>query len=535
MTLSRVLFGFECNSSTSNRRIQPTGSDPTPSRFGTFECTAREQFESEDLVSSPHRDVFFPRVIGLYSFVASAFLLNGTAAGQNTGPTPRSHKLRQFARHLYEPTGQAVLEVVGDSINATNTAVSMQVAYRDSLNIPINGWVVHADNGNSSVGYTNAQGSRSVDEVRSPGETFSSGVTAISPVRARDIVWQANINPGFNLSDCYILNSNLTSMRRGNPFASPARVDIRLFMFEGQTQVAGFEAAGMRALSTVSTGLYSKPSTPSGAIVWIDRTAGADPNNPGIRLRADTSTNESASGASTLIHLGGRFRANIANGVQVQFISHGGWTTADHASVARFTDAALAQFYLATDPPTHIILWLGQNQTLEESNDFAIGSYNVFKNDIAAVMDRHDEVIAAMGAPPPRWLLVSQYKTGYSAAYNLLMCNALYALAQERPGVSYLDMYQIAGGGGFDTATYLADGVHPNAGGVAYLGDLMNAEMESAACPADFDNSGFVDFVDYDAFIHSFEPGDPDADIDESGFVDIEDFSYFIDRFEAGC
>ncbi|MCC6428016.1 MAG: hypothetical protein IT435_14495 [Phycisphaerales bacterium] len=53
--------------------------------------------------------------------------------------------------------------------------------------------------------------------------------------------------------------------------------------------------------------------------------------------------------------------------------------------------------------------------------------------------------------------------------------------------------------------------------------------------PADFDNSGFVDTEDYDAFIEAFELGGDDADFDGSGFVDTEDFDAFVQAFEAGC
>lgn len=54
-------------------------------------------------------------------------------------------------------------------------------------------------------------------------------------------------------------------------------------------------------------------------------------------------------------------------------------------------------------------------------------------------------------------------------------------------------------------------------------------------CPADFDNSGFVDTEDYDAFVAAFEAGTDDADFDGSGFVDTEDFDAFVQAFEDGC
>lgn len=54
-------------------------------------------------------------------------------------------------------------------------------------------------------------------------------------------------------------------------------------------------------------------------------------------------------------------------------------------------------------------------------------------------------------------------------------------------------------------------------------------------CTADFDESGFVDTDDFDAFVAAFEAGDDIADIDCSGFVDTDDFDTFVRRFEDGC
>ncbi len=448
---------------------------------------------------------------------------------------PRSYRLGAFSRHLYEPAGQQVLEVLGDSINATNNSMSMQVAYRDRLDLPYNGWVLHADSTNAQVGYTNAQGPRSLDVIRDPGETFSTGEWSISPVRARDTIWGGDMPPTATISDSYIAGPNLVNMKRGNPFASGAAVDARLIMYEGFTQMSMFEAAGMRAFKIISSGLYQRPDHIAAGIVWIDRATGTGTASPGIRLRAAGDADESRTGSNTLILLGTRVRAQIPDGVQMQFIANNGWTAVDHADPDRFTDEALRQYYAATDPPTHIIVWLGQNQSLFEAHDLEYGGNAVFKADVAAILDRHERVINMLGAPPPRWLLVSQYKTVYTDQINGLLCAALYSLAQERPNVSYLDMYQITGGPDFDTQTYLADGIHPNALGVAYLGDLLDQELSAAACPAKFDGSGFVDLDDYTAFIAAFEAGDDSADVDESGFVDIEDFIFFVQRFTAGC
>lgn len=54
-------------------------------------------------------------------------------------------------------------------------------------------------------------------------------------------------------------------------------------------------------------------------------------------------------------------------------------------------------------------------------------------------------------------------------------------------------------------------------------------------CPSDFDDTGFVDTDDFDAFVQAFEAGSPTADFDVSGFVDTDDFDAFVEAFEEGC
>jgi Subtilase family len=61
-----------------------------------------------------------------------------------------------------------------------------------------------------------------------------------------------------------------------------------------------------------------------------------------------------------------------------------------------------------------------------------------------------------------------------------------------------------------------------------------NATLD-VICKADFDNSGFVDSDDFDAFVLAFEAGDISADIDGTGFTDTDDYDAFVDLFEAGC
>jgi glucose/arabinose dehydrogenase len=75
----------------------------------------------------------------------------------------------------------------------------------------------------------------------------------------------------------------------------------------------------------------------------------------------------------------------------------------------------------------------------------------------------------------------------------------------------------------------------PVTAGLDTDGDGVVNTCEIDGCAADFDNSGFVDTDDYDAFVEAFEAGDESADVDASGFVDTDDFDAFVEAYEAGC
>jgi len=151
-------------------------------------------------------------------------------------------------------------------------------------------------------------------------------------------------------------------------------------------------------------------------------------------------------------------------------------------------------------------------------------------------MDRHNAAIADLGSPAPRWLLISQYKTGYPESYHQLMAQAQYDLAKSDTNVCTLNLYLLAGGENFNHAAYLTDGVHPSALGVAYLSKLMNAAMQAAvACRGDFNGDGFLNGDDFDFFSEMFLAGDPGADFNDDGFANGDDFDQFIEVFLAGC
>jgi uncharacterized lipoprotein YddW (UPF0748 family) len=64
---------------------------------------------------------------------------------------------------------------------------------------------------------------------------------------------------------------------------------------------------------------------------------------------------------------------------------------------------------------------------------------------------------------------------------------------------------------------------------------IVNELSPPPACPADFNNDGFLDFFDFDDFVTAFSAGGPTADFNADGFVDFFDFDDFTLAFELGC
>lgn len=451
--------------------------------------------------------------------LAFLMLLASIAAAQ-----PLQNKLSFFARDLYHPNTQVNLLVVGDSINASNSPNRMGVGYRNQLHISWNAWMCHADSGVSDNGYLNAQnvGSGGTNEIRIPGDTFACGSMAISPVRARDVMYAADVSTNGTLIDCALTSGMLSSFPMGNPFSGSCTGTLALF--NTINAPANIRIQGIRNGSVVGT--TDVLNTVSTGNSW-GVVAGIAPGfgTPGIRVVSDGST----IGENYVVH-GVVYHGSSAIGVQYYHIAHGGWTIADHLSSSRYTDTALNQFGATLGVPTHIMIWLGQNMTPPESASIHSSDGSVFKNDLSNLIERYHGIW-----PQAKFLLIAQYQTGYSEFAHRAVASKENEIASDKPYVSFYNLYDAVGGTSFNTSLYTTDGIHPSLTGSNFIAATMDADFQLFGCPADFDSSGFVDIDDYDAFISAFESGSSTADVDMSGFTDIEDFAYFVDKFEQGC
>ena len=65
--------------------------------------------------------------------------------------------------------------------------------------------------------------------------------------------------------------------------------------------------------------------------------------------------------------------------------------------------------------------------------------------------------------------------------------------------------------------------------------DAVKLQIVNCFCPSDYDQNGFVNGDDFDAFVDAFVAGDIAADFDHNTFVNGDDFDGFVSAFEAGC
>lgn len=68
-----------------------------------------------------------------------------------------------------------------------------------------------------------------------------------------------------------------------------------------------------------------------------------------------------------------------------------------------------------------------------------------------------------------------------------------------------------------------------------YFDDLLLEQFDEPECPADFNNDGRVDTLDFLSFLNAFNAGEPEADFNNDGRIDTLDFLAFLNAFNAGC
>lgn len=102
-----------------------------------------------------------------------------------------------------------------------------------------------------------------------------------------------------------------------------------------------------------------------------------------------------------------------------------------------------------------------------------------------------------------------------------------------------LDLSKMPGDAGFVLQALTGSGVSAIGGGGKMFGigpsGLVARSVPMSACPADFDQSGSVDFFDILAFLEAFSAADPAADLNGDGVVNFFDLQGFLGLYATGC
>ncbi|MFO0836085.1 MAG: GC-type dockerin domain-anchored protein [Phycisphaerales bacterium] len=103
------------------------------------------------------------------------------------------------------------------------------------------------------------------------------------------------------------------------------------------------------------------------------------------------------------------------------------------------------------------------------------------------------------------------------------------------------------GGGSYSSLDFSSGGVTWDGVGGVYVNNQLITDYTISAqsgvdwtlpfsdCNADFNQDGFVNGDDFDAFATLFEAGDLGADFNHDGFVNGDDYDAFASGFESGC
>jgi len=255
--------------------------------------------------------------------------------------------------------------------------------------------------------------------------------------------------------------TDLNNYANGNPYTG--EVTVRMIYHSKPTNNgSGQLKIGLRrdAATDGTPSLYTINTTEGVAYCEYTRTSAANAASrpPGIII---TSTAGVDSGLH--LHVMGMAIYRSSSGVRIpgyyqSYMAVGAFTTADIlAMLAGGGSPTTADTYVrgwlqyAALTPNRFTHWYGQNATTAETTDYAASGYSVYKANVAAILDKLDAHMAALGVYDHLHLLVSGYEGG-TDAYNALRSQALYELSRERPNCSFISVHDIMPANPYPTA-----------------------------------------------------------------------------------
>jgi hypothetical protein len=145
-------------------------------------------------------------------------------------------------------------------------------------------------------------------------------------------------------------------------------------------------------------------------------------------------------------------------GLQVDSISEGGFTVADHLDASHYDDDALEQYLSATRNPNLFVVLLGQNMNQDEVNDIG----GLWKAEVLGVLDRYRT--AALNVDPtcdPMFVLVSPWSTNDASDRFLQITTVMADIATSRVDTGFINLHLLAGAHRYLDGPILFDGYHP--------------------------------------------------------------------------
>lgn len=188
------------------------------------------------------------------------------------------------------------------------------------------------------------------------------------------------------------------------------------------------------------------------------------------------------------------FRPNTP-GLEVSHWTQPGWRSSLFADTDLTATLSLSQYFEALGWPTHVLVYLGQNQTSNETTQLNVGTTTDFTANLAANLARINAAYALGSQAPPRYCLVSPFPLpatslaagGRTALNYETMDEALYAYAAAN-GHAFISLWQASmtpmettdvaqGSTTYTQVLYSTDDIHPIRAGGMYLASAMWQKM----------------------------------------------------------
>ncbi len=300
-----------------------------------------------------------------------------------------------------------------------------------------------------------------------PDQANSAAIADIAPTQILDYPFSGDAP---TLSASPYMQQFLTgwgSAVRGNPWASQQTI-ARIPWYRHAGGVTTVRFRSYRKTGTDASPTYNNVATPSsvsmaGADGWqfTDMDCGAGTDDPGCGL-IEGGTAVVETGTRMLVGPVSYYRGTAGNrttGFCLAPWGVGGYCTLDTVrqwggdGANAYSTTANAAWFLANAmfaPNYQMLCGAGQNSTNPligtdpaEQTQLNAGDQTNYYNNIRAIIDAMNAAYDAAALPRPTYILVNDFRTGYTATHHETRGRALYRIAQEI-GSIFIDLYQLA-------------------------------------------------------------------------------------------